>query len=131
MYYLLEDNRIIDRLSIREDLDLPFEVDFYVGKDEIVLTIDHNYFEHISIIKKAENLLDLIEKGDLIKSYRYESRDENDGYDINNVDRVEKGRAGILIAGFNVFVSNDDILAIYKPDANGNYIKVWEKKEDE
>lgn len=125
MFYLLEDNRIVDSLSIREDLDLPFEVDFYVQKDEIVLTIDHSYFEHISIIKKAESVFDLIEKGDLITEKRIWCNEEI--YVIANVWSKEDK----LIHCFHSTLFDNDVYAIYKLDANGNYIKVWEKKENE
>lgn len=113
MYYLLENNKIIDSLNIREDLDLPVEIDFYVGKDEIVLTIDHIYFEHISIIKKAENVWDLIEKGDLIK-IRF-----SDSFNILEACHIGGGVNGMT-----------NITAIYKPDSSGNYIKVWEEKDE-
>lgn len=107
MYYLLEDNRIVDRKNIRVDLDLPFEVDFYVQKDKIVLTINHIYFDHISIINKSENLSDFIDKKqDLVK-----------------VD-------GQIIMAKTILgnIRNFGISAIYKPDSQGNFIKVWEVK---
>lgn len=119
MFYLLEDNRIIDRLSIREDLNLPFEVDFYVQKDELVLTIDHIYFEHINITKKAENVFDLLENGDLVK-YKYETKIELSDFQNDNTN----------YANYLKDCDPKNILAIYKPDANGNYIKVWELKEE-
>ena len=128
MYYLLENEKIIDS-KISYTVNFPYwEIKdnclFAKSKnDKLARPCNEN-----KIKKQSENVFDLIENGDLIKSYRYESRDETDGYDINNVDRVEKDRAGILIAGFNVFVSNDDILAIYKPNEKGDYIKVWEVK---
>ena len=125
MFYLLEDNRIVDRLSIREDLDLPFEVDFYVQKDEIVLTIDHNYFYHIRIIKKAENVYGLIEVGDLVKYERYDDR-----IYIEEVFGIIRTGKFIEVETTTAFAGEENFLAIYKQDANGNYIKVWEKKED-
>ena len=128
MFYLLENNKIIDsRISYTSNFP------YWEIKDNCLFAKSKNdklvrpYNEN-KIKKQSENVFDLVDVGDLIKSYRYESRDESDGYDINNVDRVDKGGAVILIAGFNVFVSNDDILAIYKPDSKGNYIKVWENQ---
>lgn len=118
MYYLLEDNRIVDRLSIREDLDLPFEIDFYVGKDEIVLTIDNIYFEHISIIKKAENAWGLIDwNTDLARI----------NIDDESLIVSGKGAESDLRDGF---FDVEWINAIYKPNSKGDYIKAWEKKDD-
>lgn len=130
MYYLLEDNRIVNSLSIREDLDLLVGIDFYVEKDEIVLTIGYIYIERISIIKKAENVLDFIENGDLVKLDKT----------LNKVITILKeGKRTFFEIGDNKWFSykelnnylNNNLLAIYKPDEFGNYIKVWEEKDNE
>lgn len=125
MYYLLEDNRIVDRLSIREDLDLPFEVDFYVQKDEIVLTINHIYFEHISIIKKAENVYDLIENGDLLKY-----KDRFDGIVCLDIVKEVDAKLKTIQLTTNL-IKYHEVISFYKPDSSGNYIKVWEAKDNE
>lgn len=127
MYYLLEDNRIIDSKNIRVDLDLPFEVDFYVQKDEIVLTIDHIYFEHISIIKKVENVYDLIEVGDLVRYF--DNIYEIKKFEIERQIVYMDTQNGLCLPSVTRFM--ELLNAIYKPDSKGNYIKAWEKKEDE
>lgn len=124
MYYLLEDNRIVNSLSIREDLDLLVGIDFYVEKDEIVLTIGHIYIERISIIKKAENVYDLIENGDLLKY-----KDRFDGIVCLDIVKEVDVKLKTIQLTTNL-IKYHEVISFYKPDANGNYIKAWEKKDD-
>ena len=63
--------------------------------------------------KQSENVYDLIEQNDLIKIKMI------DTFSILEVCRINGGVSGMK-----------HITAIYKPDEKGNYIKVWEKKDD-
>lgn len=123
MFYLLENNRIIDSKYI----DRHFEENGHLKR--------LNYFEEIiidlgKIKNQSENIFDFIEVGDLIASYRYSIEGRTNEKEINCVDELFEDENGV---GINqcCIVDYDDICAIYKPDANGNYIKVWEKKENE
>ena len=124
MFYLLEDNRIIDSNDIRH-----FEEDDYLK------TLD-TFLEEIKVIgkikKQSENVFDLIEKGDLIK-YQF----INGYYELVStielvieIDIVFKQKEYIGVLGKDVDKNKNSILAIYKPDEKGNYIKVWEKKDE-
>lgn len=99
MFYLLENNRIIDS-------DEYFKY-AYAYKNGIT-------YYNIAIKKQSENVFDLIENGDLIKIKMC------DTFNILEVCRINGGVNGMK-----------HIIAIYKPDSKGNFIKVWEVKEDE
>lgn len=137
MYYLLEDNRrinrIIDSENLRKDLSdgtlLDPVFDIKEEKNKV-----HYYFEGLhlvtlKIIKQSENVLDLIEVGDLVKLDKT----------LNQVITILKeDKRTIFEIGDNKWFSfkelnnylNNNLLAIYKPNSNGNYIKVWEAKEE-
>ena len=132
MYYLLEDNRIIDS----EQKDYYFSVDsglLYV-KRKIGTSFSEDGWRDLyeitttplgKIKKQSENVYGLIEEGDLLFVPFY----------WNN----------ILISRFDVFKRYEyscfhccnnsfrekQIYAIYKPNEKGDYIKMWEVKEDE
>ena len=122
MYYLLEDNRIIDSENLPKNWEI-FNISFdrmYVKIfEDIIIT------QTFDIKKQSENVYDLIEKGDLITEKRIWCNEEI--YVIANVWSKEDK----LIHCFRSTLFDNDVYAIYKPDENGNYIKVWEKKEDE
>lgn len=107
MYYLLEDNRIID--SEKEDV----YVNEYQGSKWL-----HKNNEHKTCLgyikKQSEDVFDLIDwEKDLIKiQLPFE----------NQILHCKLNKVYFLYGEYKL------ILAIYKPDANGNYIKVWEKK---
>ena len=72
------------------------------------------------IEKKAESPFDLIEKGDLVGLDYTNYPFSEDKYTIRFVDDLTfKG----------IHYNEDVIVAIYKPDSKGNYIKVWEKEK--
>lgn len=107
MYYLLENEKIVDSEDIRH-----FEEDGYLK------TLD-TFFEEIKIIgkikKQSENVYDLIDwEKDLVRvdnmihQCKYFHRDLREEY-----------------------IENKWFNTIYKPDEKRNYIKVWEVKEDE
>lgn len=117
MFYLLENNRIIDS-EISYTTNFPYwEVKdnrLYAKSknDKIVRPYNEN-----KIKTQSENVYDLIEKGDLVKTI-VDS--------IYHVIIVQKNTIFAPQCFFDLAVVN----AIYKPDANGNYIKVWEAKDE-
>lgn len=82
--------------------------------------------------KQSKNVFDLIEVGDLIKYqfinvyYELVSTIEL----VTKINIVFKHKEYISVLGKEI-EKNKDILIIYKPNSNGDYIKVWEKKENE
>ena len=124
MFYLLENNRIIDS-EISYTTNFPYwEVKdnrLYAKSknDKIVRPYNEN-----KIKTQSENVYDLIEKGDLITEKRIWCGEEV--YVIANVCSKEDK----LIHCFHSTLFEDNVYAIYKPDANGNYIKVWEAKDE-
>lgn len=119
MFYLLEDNRIIDSekyinsiLNKGKNSEKNYEYLYEIRNGQ-------SYY-YGKIKKQSEDVFDLIEKGDLITEKRIWCNEEV--YVIANVWSKEDK----LIHCFHSTLFDDDVLAIYKPDANGNYIKVWE-----
>lgn len=110
MFYLLEDNRIIDE-------------DERAKKGQIIYVVD-NYLHCTSLYEKkwlgkikkqSENVFDLIElEEDLVR--------------VDDIVCHCKYSPKLLR---EEHIKRKWVNAIYKPDANGNYIKVWEKKKDE
>lgn len=119
MFYLLEDNRIID-----SEKDKFFDLRTRLG---VLLEIDGETIigNKGKIKKQSENVYDLIEVGDLVTEKRIWCNEEV--YVIANVCSKEDK----LIHCFHSTLFENDVSAIYKPDSQGNYIKVWEKKKDE
>lgn len=104
MYYLLEDNRIIDSNDIRH-----FEEDGYLK------TLDA-FLEEIKVIgkikKQSENVYDFIDwEQDLVRV------DDNIFCCKYFYSKEE-------------YLTNKWFNAIYKPNSKGDYIKVWENKGD-
>lgn len=100
MYYLLEDNSIVDSNEYFKYA--------YAHKDGIT-------YYNVTIKKQSENVFDLIDWNndlvrvdDAIKHCKYFHRDLREEY-----------------------IENKWFNAIYKPDEKGNYIKVWEVKEED
>lgn len=111
MFYLLENNKIIDS-TISYTKNFPFWVEkegclFAKSKnDKFVRPYNEN-----KIKKQSENVLDLVEKEDLIK-LKF-----SDSFNILEVAHIGGGVCGMR-----------GIQAIYKPNSKGDYIKVWEAK---
>ena len=127
MYYLLETNYIISEEEIKEE---GFEiVDNTIGKWE---KLDGKFgikewFNAYGFIKKqSNNVIDLIEVGDLIK--------HNQKFDEEKFEKILGKRIwlGVEWLETNDFYSIDgcSIIAIYKPNSKGDYIKVWEKESE-
>lgn len=117
MFYLLENNKIIDsRISYTANFP------YWEIKDNCLFAKSKNdklvrpYNEN-KIKKQSENVFDLLETGDLVK---YQTMLMEKFYFL--MQEIKK----------DSFNAKDfyTILAIYKPDSEGNYIKVWEVKED-
>ena len=122
MYYLLEDNRIFDSENLRKDLSSgkPFAMEFDIGKErnEIHFYFLGIHFEALKIKKQSESVYDLIDWNE----------------DLIRIDTA----CGFLTVGCkhtksdfsDGFYDVEWINAIYKSNPRGDYIKVWEKKND-
>ena len=127
MYYLLENGKIIDsRISYTANFpywEIKDNCLFAKSKnDKLVRPYNKN-----KIKKQSENVYDLIEKDkDLIK-YKY-SIDEIKFEIVTSLCESPDGiKTGSLLTKYsNRIIPFFKVLSIYKPDANGNYIKVWE-----
>lgn len=115
MYYLLEDNRIIDEnnmyLKKFRQLKDSGDPDFVNADEKETL---EKFFGKIKL--QGENVFDLIEFGDLVKVVWL--------YGLSEFTNKEYGT---IYVNKDLKVSNENILAIYKPDKHGNYIKVWKR----
>ena len=131
MYYLLESKKILTDEYCRKYInyeDRENEYVTYVGNDGDMLIKEHfaNGCRRIltisiisRVIKKSENIYDLIEKGDLIKLDYSTIPSSEFSVGIRFVDSLTfKG----------IHYNEDVIIAIYKENKKGDYIKVWEKK---
>ena len=112
MYYLTKSKDIISDKQLKESKGIfkfGSSICYYVNIDDDEFeTLDH-------IIKESDNVYDLIEREtDLVKI-------ELLGNYFNIVE------AKTLNGNWK---ENDRISTIYKPNANGDYIKVWEKESD-
>lgn len=123
MYYLLEDNRIIDSekyinsiLNKGKNSEKNYEYLYEIRNGQ-------SYY-YGKIKKQSESVFDLIEKGDLLKIKQ--PKEALERYTFAEYDEKKENYVSYIKDYFP-----KKILAIYKLDANGNYIKVWEKKENE
>ena len=122
MFYLLEDNSILDSKNLRKDLS--FDIDVFIEDNEAIFVGGFNKLtlNVVKIKNQSENVCDLIEVGDLVaqkKIFGYE--------EIYNVSLVW-GKDDKLIKCFYCTMFEDKVVTIYKPNSKGDYIKVWEKK---
>ena len=113
MFYLLEDNRIINSNSLPVDWRL-YQITF--DNDTMVVSLwcpDPRDRKQFNIISKSENVYDLID------------------WNKDLVEVLLPEDTMILQCKFNkiAFTAGDykyeSILAIYKPDKKGNFIRVW------
>lgn len=113
MFYLLENGKIIDSekciVKIVQNEWLCNKYNYCLGK----------------IKKQSENVYDLIEFGDLLFLPFYCG-----DMLISRFDTFESYENNLFYCWIHT-VREKEIYAIYKPDSEGNFIKVWEKKEDE
>lgn len=117
MFYLLEDKKIYESSrSIGEINGKLFEAYHLFPDNKNIVCLG-------KIKKQSESVFDLVENGDC---YLYQNKHMikseicliNDDVLLN----IFKSRAN---------ETPETILAIYKPNSKGDYIKVWEKKDNE
>lgn len=118
MYYLVGKNANIGRRIVTENHP---DVQMHI-KEAIELGVTPRVPEEIikwmwGIEKKSDNVFDLIEVGDLIECANYHFTYVNEVIDIE---------ADVMFRGVENLVLSYNILAIYKPNSKGDYIKVWE-----
>lgn len=112
MYYLLKDRMIVDTKKLNQ-IDYTYNVDSREFK-----------FNNITIVKQSEEVFELIEEGDLV-AFNY-NKDSIDVVSVRSVDKdPDDGSIQILSRGYAHDL--DAIIAIYKLDSKGNYMKVWQK----
>ena len=123
MFYLLEDNRII------KNSEKFSHIFCYENRKGLLYKVfsDKNYGKNRKIgkIKKqSENVFDLIENGDLLK---YKDRFDKKVY----VEIVKEVIVELkLIRATPNVIKYDEIVSFYKPNSNGDYVKVWETKNE-
>ena len=131
MFYLLKSNQIIDSKD-----EKTFKQ--YISLKE-QLSKFNNTGSFINIKKQSENLLELIEAGDLIKIDSDLTREQltlgSGVYEVLSAKRLPSGEWKIKTNADGDDINGDwyeffpeTLVAIYKLDVKGNYIKVWETK---
>lgn len=110
MYYLFENNRIAEIENENKDM----------FNDEVFDKLIEQ--RNGKIKKKSENIYDLIEIGDLVKIYSTFFR---------KIDSLGLQKMHSLVGIEGDFFPENEISEIYKPDQNGNFIKVWGKEGGE
>lgn len=123
MYYLLEDNSIVDSENLPKNVKIE-----RIAKDDKdnAFFIQIQYLDFLKtrkigyIKKQSENVYDFIDwENDLVRVAWSNGKNFIIDCNINKSDFSDG------------YYSLDWITAIYKPDEKGNYIKAWEVKEDE
>lgn len=125
MFYLLEDNTIIDT---KELLNRGIVVDIKESGNSKVLYFAGRWVERIlgTIKNQSENVFDLIEVGDLVRYF--DNIYEIKKFEIEREIVYMDTQNGICLPSVKRFM--ELLTAIYKLDEEGNYIKVWEKKDE-
>lgn len=126
MFYLLKDNRIIDSNNIRNENDVCVKEDQYQKVYELQINCS-------SIKKQSENVIDLIEIGDIIK-YKFYNGCHQRLIGVDIVTDLDFRTDGIDYIGLShEYIEKNNsydsrrgmIVGIYKPNSKGDYIKVW------
>jgi hypothetical protein len=121
MFYLLENNRIIEDTKGKYCVRTQPTTN---GKNVLCSNGKNKY--RVSVIKnQSENVFDLIEMGDLL----YMPFDCN-GTVVHRFDMFKCYKYNAFHCSIHI-VHERGIFAIYKPDDKGNYIKVWEREEED
>ena len=137
MFYLLKNNRIIDTSEISKNVD-----EIYVEKDDKgQKNLYISYYlglKNLGVIKKkSKSVFNLIEVGDLIIGNMFDRKEDF----VYMCKKIEKDKIiyndGDYEDYFNYnpkewFLWKEErfIRKIYKPNEKGDYIKVWEKKNE-
>ena len=133
MYYLLENNMILSDKQCKKYINYEDRENDYVtyeGKNgdmiiEIYLENGCKEIRTISrVVKKSENVFDLIDAGDLI-AFEYMDTKHIDIEKVSSIYQRKDGDIDISTRGY--VHSNEKIQAIYKANSKGDYIKVWER----
>lgn len=143
MFYLLENNEIIDSNNLRANLpfELAISLDIYIKDDKVILKDNYSgrLIDVTKIKKKSENILELIEVGDLIKIDSDLTKEQltlgSGVYEVLSAKRLPSGEWKIKTNADGSDINGDwyeffpeTLIAIYKLDAKENYIKVWEDR---
>lgn len=131
-YVLTKDNRIIDFkgwTTRRNGVDVPFD---HVNRIVHIRGVGRTYAtyeDYLHTIKaQSDNVFDLIEVGDLITVI--DKKGNTEVIQINRIDLDEYNFPSLYTQrGYTPDL--DRILAIYKQNSNGDYIKAWEVKDNE
>lgn len=128
MYYLLDNNKIIDTndTTFKHHYTLPNGVSLY--SIETPNKIHHHYtfggyewndniyeFYSYQIKKQSNNIYDLIEVGDLVEYY-FEVEKQ-----LKKITQITKDNE-------LYFIPKEEVISFYKKNTEGNYIKVWQKE---
>jgi hypothetical protein len=121
MYYLISKTANIGRKIITENhptikMHLK-EIDYKLTAESVIKWL-------WGIDKKSENLLDLIEPGDLVMGL--ETFDEKATLHLITADH----NSLVFECGVGKYVAKSSITTIYKPNSNGDFIKAWEKDNE-
>ena len=118
MFYLLEDNRIIEWNGDCIIKEVPKNING-VYKMKKCIIFKSETIKDVFVKKQSGNVFDLIDwNNDLVRL------------------TFKDGKSLIVYCNINKSEFNDGfydvewISAIYKPDKKGNYIKVWERKKE-
>lgn len=114
MYYLLEDN------SIHYDGDKKKIQSATYDFNERKMCINGGKWK--KWIKHSENVFDLIKTGDLVK-FKNKSI-------LKVYDQPHSIAFSVIAYDIELDVYVDEIIAIYKPNKNGDYIKQWEREDE-
>ena len=121
MFYLLEDNRIIVENKRFTDIYCYENRKGFLYKS----FKDKNYGKNRNlgkIKKQSENVFDLIEAGDLVKTFGI--------FRVDEINTQLKQIYGFLDRESIIVINTLGVKAIYKPNEKGDYIKAWEEKDD-
>lgn len=117
MFYLIGSvNRIFD--SEKDKVEI-------IEEEGVKFLRDEYGYKLGEITKQSENVFDLVEVGDLIKVNNLIS-------EVLDFTKDDKDEIKLLFYSpcYINLIKQQSIDIIYKPNANGDYIKVWEREEE-
>lgn len=122
MFYLLEDNRIIDTSKALHNVD---EIIIEENENEKYLYLVGWLGKHFcgKIKKQSENVWDLIEVGDLVGDYDYFR-----GI-VTKIDKLDNG-AIYLQVNNEYYYRTEDFNKFYKRNEKDGYDLVWVEKDE-
>ena len=131
MYYLLDNGRVLTNKDIENWKDCKIINNKLVYDDPFNTHCKTEIKDVAIIVEQSENVFDLVKVGDLLKVDTHpvsvmEVRGIKKDYYCSHSKRHIDYDFCFLSGGITF---TDLILAIYKKDKMGNYIKVWEKEK--